>query len=146
MKKVFKIKFQDYLSDLQKKQSLINKEFDVNCQIIDVAETEQTFKDELFKYFNNEFFKNFFCIILKLFMTNLKNTLIENYKKELKENEIMKEIINKKAEDSLKFITHKLHESLLKELDENFVENNEKKEEIKNEFNDINFDDLTVQY
>ena len=47
--KVFKIKFQDYLSDLQKKQSLINKEFNVNSQIIDVAETEQTFKDELFK-------------------------------------------------------------------------------------------------
>ncbi len=144
--KVFKIKFQDYLSDLQKKQSLINKEFNINSQIIDVAETEQIFKDELFKYFNNEFFKNFFCIILKLFMNNLKNELIENYKKELKENEMMKEIINKKAEDSLKYITQKLHETLLKELNENFSNNNEKKEEKKNEFDDINCDDMGFAY
>ena len=148
--KIFKIKFQDYLSDLQKEQSLKNKEFDVNSQIIDVAETEQIFKDKLFKYFNNEFFKNFFCIILKLFMTNLKNTLIDNYKKELKENEIMKKIINKKAEDSLKYITQKLHESLIKELNENFNDNNnekiEEKKEVKNEFNDVNMDDMNFDY
>ena len=60
-------------------------------------------------------------------MTNLKNTLIDYYKKELKENEMMKKIINKKAEDSLKFITQKLQESLLKELNENFFQNNKKK-------------------
>ena len=145
--KVFKKKFQDYLSDLQKKQSLINKEYGVNSQIIDVAETEQTFKEELFKYFNNEFYKNFFCIILKLFRTNLKNTLIDYYKKELKENEKMKEIINKKAEDSLKFITQKLHESLINELNENFSNNNKKKEEkVKNEFNEINCDDINFDY
>ena len=145
--KVFKIKFQDYLSDLQKKQSLINKEFDVNYQIIDVAETEQTFRDELLKFFNNEFFKNFFCIILKLFMTNLKNTLIDNYKKELKENEKMKEVINKKAEDSLRFITQKLQESLLKELNENYPDNDKKVEERANkEFNEINCDDMNFDY
>ena len=79
-------------------------------------------------------------------MTKLKNELIENYKKELKDNEMMKEIINKKAEDSLKFITHKLHETLLKELNENFCNNNEKKEEVKKEFDDINCDDMGFAY
>ena len=63
-------------------------------------------------------------------MNNLKNTFV-NYKKELKENEMMKKIINKKAEDSLKFITQKLQESLLKELNENFFQNNEKKKRKK---------------
>ena len=52
-------------------------------------------------------------------MNNIKNTF-DKYKKQLKENEMMKKIINKKAEDSLKFITQKLQESLLKELNENF--------------------------
>ena len=146
--KVFKIKFQDYLNDLQKEQSLKNKEFDVNYQILEIAELEQKFKDELFRYFNNEFFKNIFCVILKLFMTNLKNSLIDYYKKELKENETMKEIINKKAEDSLKYITEKLNENLLKELNENFLEKNENKQEkkVKNEFNEINFDDMDFNY
>ena len=146
--KVFKIKFQDYLSDLQKAQSLKNKEFDVNYQILDIAEVEQKFKEEILKYFNNEFYKNVFCIILKLFMTNLKNTLINYYKKELKENEMMKEIINKKAEESLKYITQKLNENLLKELNENFSTKNEDKQEkkVKNEFNEINFDDMNFDY
>ena len=83
-------------------------------------------------------------------MTNLKNTLIDNYKKELKENEIMKKIINKKAEDSLKYITQKLHESLIKELNENFNDNNnekiEEKKEVKNEFNDVNMDYMNFDY
>ena len=79
-------------------------------------------------------------------MNNLKNELIENYKKELKEKKMMKEIINKKEEDSLKYITQKLHETLLKELNENFSNNNEKKEEKKNEFDDINCDDMGFAY
>jgi len=140
--KIFKKNFQDYLSDLQKEQSSLNKKFDVNCQIIDVSETEKTFKDELFTYFNNIFFKNIFCIILKLFMNNLKNTLIDYYKKELKENEQMKEIINKKAEDSLKYITQKLQESLLKELDENFAKKQNKKKKQVDEFADFQDNDL----
>ena len=39
----------------------------------------------------------------------------------------MKEIINKKAENSLKNISKKLHESLLKELNDNFKEKKKKK-------------------
>ena len=146
--KVFKIKFQDYLSDLQKEQSLKNKEFNVNYQILEIADVEEKFKEKLFQYFNNEFFKNVFCIILKLFMTNLKNALINYYKKELKENEMMIEIINKKAEDSLKYITQKLNENLLKELNDNFSEKNGNKQEKgdKNEFNEINFDDMNFNY
>ena len=64
-------------------------------------------------------------------MNNIKNTF-DKYKKQLKENEMMKKIINKKAEDSLKFITQKLKESLLKELNENFFQKNEKKRERRN--------------
>ena len=137
--KIFKKNFQDYLSDLQKEQSSQNKIYDVNCQIIDVVETENSFKEELFIYFNNEFFKNIFCIVLKLFMNNLKNKLIDCYKKELKENEKMQEIIKKKAEDSLKYITKKLQESLLRELNENFEEKKNKKNKPVDEFGD--FDD-----
>jgi hypothetical protein len=87
--KIFKIKYQIYLSNLQREQSVKNKEFNDNSQIIDVIEVEKNFRVKLFTFFKNEFYKIFFCIILKLFMTNLKNILILNYKKELKENEII---------------------------------------------------------
>jgi len=134
--KIFKTLYQDYSNDLQKEQSSQNKAFGVNLQIIDFNGIQKNYKEELFIYFNNEFFKNIFCIILKLFMNNLKNQLIDYYKKELKENEKMREIINKKAEDSLKYITQKLHESLLKELKENF----EKKNKTANDdFDDNDF-------
>ena len=71
-------------------------------------------------------------------MNNLKKILIDYYTKELKENEKMQKIINKKAEDSLKNISQKLQESLLKELNENFNEQKKK----NNEFDDIDFNDL----
>ena len=74
--KIFNIRFQNYLSDLQREQSLKNKEFDDNSQIIDVVGVENNFKDKLFIYFKNEFFKFFLCIILKLFMNNLKKFLL----------------------------------------------------------------------
>ena len=122
--KIFKKNFQDYYNDLQKEQSSKANAFGVNCQIIDISETEKNFKEELFIYFNNVFFKNIFCIILKLFMNNLKNQIIDYYKKELQENGKMQQIINKKAEDSLKNITQKLQESLLKELNEHFKKKN----------------------
>ena len=122
--KIFKKNFQDYYNDLQKEQSSKTNAFGVNCQIIDISETEKNFKEELFIYFNNVFFKNIFCIILKLFKNNLKNQLIDYYKKELQENGKMQQIINKKAEDSLKNITQKLQESLLKELNEHFKKKN----------------------
>ena len=41
---------------------------------------------------------------LKWFKENLENILIEKYKKELKDNKIMIDIINKKVEDSLKLL------------------------------------------
>ena len=139
-KNIFKNIFQDYLSDLQTEQSKQNKTFGVNCNIIDVSETKKAFEEELFIYFNNEFFKYIFCIILKLFMNNLKNKLIYYYKKELKENEKMQEIINKKAEDSLKYITQKLQESLMKELNENFEDKNKNKPADKfGDFEDNSF-------
>ena len=123
---------------MQKEQSSQNKAFGVNLQIIDFNGIQKDFKEELFIYFNNEFFKNIFCIILKLFMNNLKKQLIDYYKKELKENEKMREIINKKAEDSLKYITQKLHESLLKELNRNFEKKNKPAEKF-DEFDDDDF-------
>ena len=126
--KIFKSNYQDYINDLRKEQSALNKKFDANCQINDEPEIEKTFKEKLFIYFNDVFFKNMLCVILKLFMNNLKKTLIDYYKKELKENEKMQKIINKKAEDSLKYLTQNLQESLLKELNENF----EDKKKIKN--------------
>ena len=136
--KIFKTIYQDYSNDLQKEQSSQNKAFGVNLQIIDFNGIQKDFKEELFIYFNNEFFKNIFCIILKLFMNNLKKQLIDYYKKELKENEKMREIINKKAEDSLKYITQKLHESLLKELNRNFEKKNKPAEKF-DEFDDDDF-------
>ncbi len=57
---------------------------------------------------------------LKWFKENLENILIEKYKKELKENKIMTEIINKKVEDSLKIVTQKLKDKWLIELDKYF--------------------------
>ena len=54
----------------------------------------------------------------------------------------MKEIINKKAEDSLKYITQKLQESLLKELDENFAKKQNKKKKQVDEFADFQDNDL----
>ena len=135
--KIFNKHYQDYLNDLQKEQSVLNKAYGVNCQEIDY-EIEKTFKEKLFINFNNVFFKNIFCIILKLFMNNLKKILIDYYSKEIKENEKMKEIINKKAENSLKNISKKLHESLLKELNDNFKEKKKK----NNEFDDFDVNDL----
>ena len=41
---------------------------------------------------------------LKWFKENLENILIEKYKKELKDNKIMIDIINKKVEDFLKLL------------------------------------------
>jgi hypothetical protein len=132
--KIFKIKYQIYLSDLQREQSVKNKEFNDNSQIIDVIEVEKNFREKLFTFFKNEFYKIFFCIILKLFMTNLKNILILNYKKELKENEIIQKIINQKAEDSLKSITQKLKDNLVNELD-NYIREKPKKENINKNAN-----------
>ena len=136
--KIFNKHYQDYLNDLQKVQYSLSKDYGVNYQAIDPSEIEKTFKEELFINFNNIFFKNMFCIILKLFMNNLKKILIDYYTKELKENEKMQKIINKKAEDSLKNISQNLQESLLKELNENFKEKKKK----NNEFDDIDFNDL----
>ena len=75
-------------------------------------------------------------------MNNLKNKLIDYYKKELKENEKMQEIINKKAEDSLKYITQKLQESLIKELNKNFEDKNKNK--LVDEFGD--FEDNSMDF
>ena len=140
-KNIYEKIYQKYFTDLRKQQSKRSKEFNTSNQIIDEAEIEKNFKEELFNFFNNEFFKYFFCIIIKLFMINLKNILIENYQKELKENEKMTKIINEKAENSLKYVTKKLKEKLLKELDKYFpqVEENETNDvdEIKN---NIKFD------
>ena len=136
--KIFDKHYQDYLNDLQKEQYSLSKAYGVNCQAIDPSEIEKTFKEELFINFNNIFFKNMFCIILKLFMNNLKKILIDYYTKELKENEKMQKIINKKAEDSLKNISQELHKSLLKELNENFKEKKKK----NNEFDDFDANDL----
>ena len=133
--------YQKYFTDLRKQQSKRSKEFNTTNQIIDEIEIEKNFKKELFDYFQNEFFKYFFCIIIKLFMDNLENILIEKYQKELKENEAMTKIINEKAENSLKFVTQRLKEKLLEELEKYFPKNKEKE---TNEFNDIknnfNFD------
>ena len=136
--KIFDKHYQDYLRDLQKEQSVLSKAYGVNYQLIDFSEIEKTFKEELFINFNNAFFKNIFCIILKLFMNNLKKILIDYYTKEIEENEKLQEIINKKAEDSLKNISKKLQESLLKELNENFKEKKKK----NNEFDDFDANDL----
>ena len=143
--KLFKLKYQEYLAELQREQSIKNKEFNDNSQIIDVIEVEKNFREKLFVFYKNEFFKIFFCIILKLFMTNLKNILVSNYKKELKENEIIQKIINQKAEDSLKNITKRLKENLINELD-NYIrekqenENNYKKPKNKEIINiDVDF-------
>ena len=135
--KIFDKLYQDYSNDLQKEQYSLSKTYGVNCQAIDPSEIEKTFKEELFINFNNIFFKNMFCIILKLFMNNLKKILISYYQKELKENEKMQKIINKKAEDSLKNISQKLQQSLLKELNENFEDKKK-----KNEFDDFDANDL----
>ena len=131
--KIFQKRYQSYLVDLQREQSIKNKEFNDNSQLIDVNETERNFREKLFGYYKNEFFKIFFCITLKLFMNNLKEILISNYQKELKENELIQKIINQKAENSLKSITEKLKQNLMLELD-NLMKEKKGKEIDKSDF------------
>ena len=139
--KIYEKIYQKYFTDLRKQQSIRSKEFKTNNQIIDEAEIEKNFKEELFDFFRNEFYKYFFCIIIKLYFDNLKNILIENYQKELKENEAMTKIINEKAENSLKFVTQQLKEQLLKDLEKYFPKEEKKIENAVNDFkNNINFD------
>ena len=143
--KIFKLRYQNYLSELQREQSIKNKEFNDYSQIIDVIEVEKSFREKLYTFFKNEFFKTFFCIILKLFMTNLKNFLISNYKKELQENERIQKIINQKAEDSLKSITQQLKENLNKELD-NYIREKQEKENIEKKPKNNEFDNIDVDF
>ena len=79
---------------------------------------------------------------LKWFKENLENILIEKYKKELKENKIMTEIINKKVEDSLKIVTQKLKDKLLIELDKYFPisqnNSNNKIPQVKKNYSNVN--------
>ena len=140
--KLYKNRFQNYLMDLQREQSVKNKEFNDNSQIIDVLSIEKNFKEKLFTYFKNEFFKIFFCIILKLFMNNLNDILVMNVQKELKENENVQKIISQKAENSLKSITEKLKKNLIYELDEFMREKRDEMKKAKkaNEFNNEDID------
>jgi hypothetical protein len=114
---IYQQMYQKYFSELHIQQCSRKKQFNTNYDVLDSSEINQNFRQELFQYFKDEFFKYFFCLILKLFMNNLKNILIDNYKKELKENEEMTKIINEKAENSLKFVTQKLKERLMEDLD-----------------------------
>ena len=136
--KIYEKIYQKYFKDLRKQQSKRSKEFNTSNQIIDEAEIEKNFKEELFNFFKNEFYKYFFCIIIKLYMDNLESILIENYQKELKENEAMTKIINEKAENSLKIVTQQLKEKLLEDLEKYFPKNEDKNDnginEIKNNF------------
>ena len=136
--KIYEKIYQKYFKDLRKQQSKRSKEFNTSNQIIDEAEIEKNFKEELFNFFKNEFYKYFFCIIIKLYMDNLESILIENYQKELKENEAMTKIINEKAENSLKIVTQQLKEKLLEDLEKYFPTNEDKNDnginEIKNNF------------
>ena len=143
--KVFKLKYQEYLAELQREQSIKNKEFNDNSQIIDVIEVEKNFREKLSIFYKNEFFKIFFCIILKLFMTNLKSILVSNYKKELKENEIIQKIINQKAEDSLKNITQRLKEKLINELD-NYIREKQENENIYKRPKNKEIDNIDVDF
>jgi hypothetical protein len=139
--KIYEKIYNKYFTDLRKQQSKRSKEFNTTNQIIDEAEIERNFKDELYNFFQNEFYKYFFCIIIKLYFDNLKNMLIENYQKELKENEEMAKIINEKAENSLKFVMQKLKEKLLQDLEKYFPKQEEKVSNDTNDFkNNINFD------
>ena len=122
--KFFKTEFNEYFFDLQKKQNQRNRQFETYRQIIDENQKEKELRDKIYPYFNNELLKNFLCLILKLFKENVERILIENYKKELKENKRMTEIINKKAEDSLKLVTKKLKDKLLIELNKYFPSEN----------------------
>ena len=140
--KIYKELFNELLSDLHLQQSSRKKQFNVNYDVIDSYEINQNFKNELFQFFKDEFFKYFFCLILKLFKENLQNIIIDNYKKELKENEEMTKIINEKAEFSLKYVTNKLKNDLLEEIDKYYPKDNEIKLKPKNkkDFNvDFNF-------
>ena len=146
---IYKAKFNDYFQELQMSQSMRNKEYNTNNTINDANEIKEDFKKELNDFFNNEFFKILLCLIIKLFIQNLKEILDGNYKKNLKKNE---KTISKKAENSLRAVTNKLKEKLIKELEKYFPEN--KKEENKSnnnnnsdnfDFNDLSFPDYSEE-
>ena len=111
---IFEKRFDIYLKELFDEQTEKNREFKDNTQLINRHEVEKNFKERLLPYFKNEFFKIFICIILKLFMKNFQKSLDEIVKKELDENE---NLINQKAENSLKNITEILKMNLIQELD-----------------------------
>ena len=122
-KKLFEERFDIYFKELLDEQSEKNREYKDNTQLINKHEIEKNFKEKLLPFFKNEFFKIFFCIILKLFMNNLKDSLDMIVKKELDENE---NLINEKAENSLKNITETLKNNLISELDNLMNEQKEK--------------------
>ena len=139
---IYKPLFQEHLSELHLQQSSRKKEFNVNYDVIDSYQINKYFKQELFQYFKDEFYKYFFCMILKLFKTNLQNILINNYKKELEENEEMIEIINKKAESSLKYVCSQLKSKLIEELNKYYSKPKIREQKAKDKFNiDFSFPD-----
>jgi len=129
----YKKLFNEYLSDLTLKQSSRNSEFNTKNDIINASQINNSFKDELFQFFQNEFFKYFFCVILYLFMNILKQKLLKNYNDEILSNQDIQKVINSKAEDSLKSVTERLKEKLIIELDKYFPKFPEKEEIKKNE-------------
>ena len=112
--KIFNERFDIYHKELLDEQTEKNREYRDNTQLINKHEVEKNFQEKLFPLFKNEFFKISLCIILKLFMNNLKEILDMIVQKELKENE---NIINNRAENSLKNITEILKKKLIAELD-----------------------------
>ena len=142
---IYKAKFSEYFQNLQMKQSTRNKEYDTNNTINDANEIQEEFKKELNDFFSNEFFKIFLCIIIELFNNNLKEILDGNYKKDLKKNE---KIISQKAEKALKYITQKLKDKLLEELEKYFPEKKKLEDSNSDSFNfinDMNFPDYSEE-
>lgn len=80
-------------------------------------------------------FKILLCIIIELFNSNLKEILDGNYKKDLKKSE---KIISQKAENALKYITKKLKDKLLEELEKNYSDKKKFEDSSSDSFNFIN--------
>jgi hypothetical protein len=118
--KKYKKLFNEYLNDLMLIQNSNNLKFGTKIDIINYSEINDSFKEELSKFFQNEFFKYFFCIILRLFVIILKDRLLKKYNEEILENKEIQKLINSKAEESLKTTTNRLREKLINELDKYF--------------------------
>ena len=74
---------------------------------------ELNFKRKLLQIFKNIFYGFYICSIIEFCINKIKSNLYKNHQKLLNEEQPIIDIINSKAQNSLKLISDELKEKLL---------------------------------